>query len=181
MWDIVGSVRCKRCPDGKEGAAPWLPGQRAGTGSAESSHARQIPKGSPFQADSPLLRAGRSWCVSVGVERVAEAGRNLWRERDACFLWWGWGSLCHCRGASDCGVPLQMSSEQDKHLQRPSWQQQGVPVTVLIPSFYLLPSAPCTQPVCVPDTNTRIPPNSRGGNLSTISNFAMASSHCGAA
>lgn len=74
-----------------------------------------------------------------------------------------------------------MSTVQDRHLQRLSQHLQSVPVTFILPSFYLLPSNPCNQPVCVLDTVTRVLPYSQGRNLSAISNNIMATSHYHAA
>lgn len=54
-------------------------------------------------------------------------------------------------------------------------------MTFVIPSFYLLPPNPCTQLCLCPGHNDQEPPNSQGRNLSTISNFGLLSSHCGAA
>lgn len=148
--------------------------------SAKSSHSHQIPKGSVFQASSPLLRAGRSRWIGVSIEHVKEAGWNLLERRRLAFV-------------VELGEPEPLSrtfwlrfplANEQRARQTPSetvTAAESIPVTFLAPSFYLLPSNPCTQPVRALDANTSIPPNSQGRNLSTISNFGMAFSHSGAA
>lgn len=51
----------------------------------------------------------------------------------------------------------------------------------LAPASTCCHQIPAPSLVCALDTNTGIPPNSQGRNLSTTSNFARASSHCSAA
>lgn len=121
----------------------------------------------------PSAASRASGWIGVCVD-PSEAGRNpLGRRR--LVLWWEQGRLNHYHKAFDCGAPLQMSSVWDRHFQRLSQHLQSVPVMFILPSFYVLPSNPCSQPVCVIDTG--VLPNFQGRNLTTISNFVVAPSY----
>lgn len=87
-------------------------------------------------------------------QSLLRLGEMSWRGGDCCSLWWEEGTLSHYHEVFDCAV-------SNVHL-RACHSICSVPVTFLLPSFYLLPTDPCTQPVCVLDTITGVPHNSRG-------------------